>query len=77
MLGARVLERPKSIQDRRLYFRPKKASRGQAFACYGRWLYALRDPAIPNDNSYQSTVTIAGTKYLLDGYGVDQSICKG
>ena len=51
--------------------------RGEAFACYGGWLYVLGDPAIPRDNTYQITLVIAGVTYVLDAAGIDKSVSKG
>ena len=58
-------------------FLTKKVAKGQAFACYGGWVYASGDPDIPDDNSYQMSLRIAETDHVLDANGVDESICKG
>ena len=54
-------------------FLTKKVTRGQAFACHGGWLYTVGDPEIPDDNSNQTSLTIAGTKYVVDAYGMQSA----
>jgi hypothetical protein len=58
-------------------FLTRKVKNGQAFACYGGWLYVLGDPSIPRDNTYQISLVIAGVTYVLDAKGVDASVSKG
>ena len=55
----------------------RKVKRGEVFANYTGYVYALGDPRIPKDNSYQTILVIAGVTYVLDAAGIDASVCKG
>ena len=58
-------------------FLTRKVKKGEAFGVYGGWLYALGDPRIPRDNTYQTSLVIARQAFVLDAKGVDASVCKG
>ncbi len=65
----------KSTRDKRRDFAQGKAR--EAFACYGGYLYVLRDPAIPRDNTYQVTLVIACVTYVLDAGALEKSVLNG
>jgi hypothetical protein len=58
-------------------FLTRKVKKGECFAVYGGWLYALGDPRIPKDSTYQTSLVIAGQTFILDAKGVDASVSKG
>jgi hypothetical protein len=47
-------------------FLTRKIKKGDAFAVYPGLVYVFGDPEIPTDNTYQTILVIAGTKYILD-----------
>ncbi len=66
----------KKYPGQKALYLTRKVKKGEAFACYGGWLYVLGDQNISRDNTYQITLVVAGITYLLDAKGVDASISK-
>ena len=57
-------------------FLTRKVKKGDAFAVYPGLVYVFGDPEIPTDNTYQTILVIAGTKYILDARNFSQSYGK-
>jgi hypothetical protein len=66
----------KKIPGQRALFLTRKVKKGDPFAVYPGWAYVLGDPSIPEDNTYQTILVIAGTTYVLDAKNFNESYGK-